>query len=130
VTEMVTVIRLAHCSLIDPETGTNYGPYCTSGMPFDIPFLCSDSFVENHPLPQFDGILMSPGHVCGFESFEKLHAWFAAEELDELADCNYVAQIWEVPSHSVRIGNSQVAFRHEHGFIVKTLTLDEILLTC
>lgn len=119
-----TVFRVAHSFFINPRSGTHFGPYATESIPEDYPNI-DCSITDNHPSPYLDGLGdLRAYEVCGFVSLDAYFDWFDNKyDLDELRDCNFHLQVWEVPSHSVRFGDAQVAFVPTQGRIVDTMSL-------
>lgn len=116
-----TVFRVAHRELLNPVSGTHFGPYATYQMPFDEPQIDKDT-TDEHPTPMMEGLrYLEDDEVCGFYSLEACLSWFSEYEREELECCNFHIQVWEVPSQYVRVGAKQTVFVPKQGRIVDTL---------
>lgn len=114
------VYRVAHKTSMREDTGTHWGPYATCGMDIDVPDIDRD-LTDFHPTPWEDRILngIRSDEVCGFDSLDQMFAWFCEREIEELDECNFHVQVWDVTG--VRFGSSQVVFSPSSGQVVDTI---------
>lgn len=78
----------------------------------------------DHPSPAEDPLLSEPypDENCGFATLCDLVEWFAGYE-DDLAEAGYEISVYTVPRDNVRYGVTQVLFRREGRYPVRTMTM-------
>lgn len=94
---------------------SGFGPYLHLPSPVD----CYGS--DRHPLPYSDGIKKFPeGHYkYGFESVQKLKAWFNKTELRKLEKAGFVCRIYKVQVKHVTRGKKQLVFSYDRAKVLR-----------
>lgn len=111
------VWRLENSDAVGPYFGAGHGKWTER---FHV-----DPLV--HPAPWQDGNLKAKWseidslsinekklYVCGFESLDKLNAWFNKEELSNLFRLGFVIKEFEVKEEFVWKGDIQLMFRRDY----------------
>jgi|SRR6476620_3229553 len=78
------------------------------------------------PTPMADPSLgwIAPNEVCGVDSLESLHEWFA-DALPLLEECGFVIAKYEVPNKYCKLGRTgQVVFDSKHAKKIEEITDD------
>lgn len=95
------------CHSVEKTGGYHRGPYS-----WRYPELASGMGEAHSHNPTHPGIRQEFGQyydhcVCGFDSMDQLHAWFAPEWLEAMAEAGFVLRVFELPATHMIAGEYQ-----------------------
>ena len=105
------------------EDSAGRGPYIGQPEPVDCrssKALSRHSNSLTHPAPYSDGISISQGEYCGFESMDKLRRWFWGD-IEWLRKKKFHVSIYRIDEGHVKIGMKQVVFNRKRAELVSTI---------